>query len=348
MTTRLSVLVFFFAFFILACSDDEDCCSTVESGDVFIVSEGQFTQGNATLDIYNTTSDLVQVGAFAIKNSRPLGDILNSITFFDDRAFLIVNNSQRIEVIREDDYSSIATITENLNSPRFGVIVQEKLYVSELFSPQVHVFDANSYSALGSITTPQPVEEMVVHDNLIFATATAFLAPLHHVYIMDVNAMTVIDSIEVGGNPNAIVKDAQDNIWVMCNGFVMDTTIVENQGLYRINPVSRTVEGSMEFENMFPTYPGRLVLDPSDGRTLYMDRPGGIARMDIQDTEVPSSNFISTSSVYGLGIHPQSGFIFVGDANDFVSPGALRIFDKNGNLVSAHTTGVSPARFYFR
>ena len=51
-------------------------------------------------------------------NGTPLGDVVQSITQFNNNAYVVVNNSNKIEVIDITNFSSIATIT-GFTSPRY-------------------------------------------------------------------------------------------------------------------------------------------------------------------------------------------------------------------------------------
>lgn len=336
------------ALFIISCGDDDDCCVGPElSGDVYVVSEGQFLQGNASLEIYNSDAKSITNGVFAQANGRGIGDVLQSITFNDNLAYLIVNNSQRIEVINVDDHSLVTTITGGFSSPRYGVVVGDNLYVSELFTPEVHIIDLNTNTITGTIATEVPVEELVVHNNLIFASANNFLNPLNKVYVINTETNTVTDEIEVGANPNSMIKDGDEFIWVMCTGIISDSITID-QSLYRINTTTLTVDKSFEFTGEIPSYPGRLAINGS-GDELYFDRSSGIRRLNIDATSLPSATLIPvTGSLYGIGINPINGDIYLADPVDFQSPGVITIYDEEGTLLDSQTTGVNPSRFYFR
>ncbi len=335
---------------IFSCSDDEDCCTPMftGSGDVWIVNEGNFLQGNASLDIYDSETETLNSSVFQTTNNRGLGDVFQSITFYDDKAYLIVNNSQRIEVLNEDDHTLIATISDGLASPRYGIALNDKLYVSDLFMRGIHVIDLQLNEVTGFINTGVAVEELVLHDNLIFASANDYLQPLNQVYVIDPSQEQVIDSVTVGLNPNSMVKDADEMIWVMCNGVFTDSVQIK-QSLYRIDPVSRTVDKSFEFNDPFPQYPGRLVVNESNPTSIYMERPQGVLKLDINAAIIPVTPFIShIGNIYGLGVSPQSGHIYIGDPLDFASNGEISIYDNSATLISTFTTGFIPGRFYFR
>ena len=229
-----------------ACADD-DCCDPIPDppgAEIWVVNEGGFLLGNASLDIYDTDNKVYRTSVFDNANGRGIGDIFQSITFHGDKAYLIVNNSQRIEVINTSDYSLITTISRNIYSPRYGVVVGDNLYVSDLSRPFIYIINTATDAVVDSIPTGVPVEDMIVHEKNIFASANNFSAPLNQIHVVSTEQHQIIDNIEVGQNPNVMIKDAQDMIWVMCDG---QYAVSGTEGLYRINPNTKQVDKSFDY-----------------------------------------------------------------------------------------------------
>ncbi len=92
--------------------------------------------------LYNNT--------FLSINQRPLGDVPYSMNIGGSRAYIVVNNSGKIEVVDRNHLKSVATISE-LNSPRYISLVSDrKAYVTSLYSDSITVVDllSNTVSAL--------------------------------------------------------------------------------------------------------------------------------------------------------------------------------------------------------
>ena len=76
-------------------SDDgveEEVFSSSAEG-VFILNEGNYNSGNATLSYYNPAAKTVQNGVFQRANGRKLGDTGQSIIIWDGVAYIAVENS---------------------------------------------------------------------------------------------------------------------------------------------------------------------------------------------------------------------------------------------------------------
>ena len=329
-----------------SCSDDEDCCITPPEPigpRVWVVNEGNFLQGNASLDIFDIDSSTYTTSVFAEQNGRGIGDVLNSITFFENKAYLVVNNSQRIEVIDVETYSSIATISDRVYSPRFAVVVDDKIYVSDFSRSYVYVIDPTTNLVVDSIYTRRSVEELIAHEGKIYASANDFYTPIEYIYVIDPQQSQVVDSIKVGLNPNAMIKDADDMIWAMCDG---QYGVGGTEGLYRIDPSTNTIDKSFSFTTFTPAYPARIAVNNLNADHLYLNGPQGIYKVEIGASNLPNDPFLPYSQAfYGIGIHPESNDIYIGDS---AGSGSVNVFNQSGTQTGSYMAGAFPGRFYFR
>ena len=65
----------------------------------FVLHEGNFQGGNASLSFLNNFTGIMSNGVFTAVNSIPLGDVGQSMTIWDDKGYIVVNNSGKIEVV---------------------------------------------------------------------------------------------------------------------------------------------------------------------------------------------------------------------------------------------------------
>ncbi len=67
---------------------------------VFILNEGNFFSANASLSYVSNDLATFQNDIFKIVNSpATLGDVAQSMRFGGDKAFIVVNNSNEVEVV---------------------------------------------------------------------------------------------------------------------------------------------------------------------------------------------------------------------------------------------------------
>ena len=78
---------------------------------VYIVNEGGFGYGNGSVSYYSPSDCTITLDLFKSQNAKPLGDICQSLTFFNQKGYVVVNNSQKIEVGKQSELTSLATIS---------------------------------------------------------------------------------------------------------------------------------------------------------------------------------------------------------------------------------------------
>ncbi len=219
MTRSYRVLPLLIMTLLGACRKDkpeppDDRPLTAGQGGVYVVNEGNFQWGNASVSYYdiatgNSTEDL-----YAPANGNGLGDVLQSMALHNGRAYLVVNNSGKVVVVDPDDFVASATIT-GLVSPRYLVPVDDtKAYVTDMMANNIHILDLSSNSITGSIPCPGWTEQLVLAYGKAFVTNQA----RRYVYVVDTATDQLVDSIQVSKGGNSIVVDAQDKLWVACTG----------------------------------------------------------------------------------------------------------------------------------
>src|SRR5512142_3246030 len=106
-TLALGIVLFF-----AGCEKDNN--STVQgkfSKGIFVVNEGNFTHGNASISFYDRDSMKVTNDLFSKVNSRPLGDVSQSMAEHNGKYYIVVNNSSKVEIVDKNDFTSTGTIT---------------------------------------------------------------------------------------------------------------------------------------------------------------------------------------------------------------------------------------------
>ena len=141
---------------------------SLESG-VFILNQGNFTAGNASLSYFQNEGDKLYNNLFFEVNGVPLGDVAQSITIDSTTAYIVVNNSGLIYVIDSKTVEYKATIS-GLTSPRYLTIVSEnKAYVSDLYSTSISIVDISNNQVSGTIEVGRSTEEMALIGAEVFA-----------------------------------------------------------------------------------------------------------------------------------------------------------------------------------
>lgn len=306
---------------------------------VYITNEGNFQFGNASVSFYNPDQNVVVEDIFKANNDRNLGDVCQSISYFNEKFYLILNNSHKIEVVNSSNFQSVATIN-GLNSPRYFLAINnQKAYVSDIYDNQIAIVDLNSNSISGHIPCSGWTEELLMISGKVFITNPY----RSKIYVVNPISDQITDSISIGYGSNSLKEDKYGKLWVLCGGNSSNIA----GGLYRINPATNAVEQSFEFTSASST-PGRLQINGTNDTLYWLNN--GIFRMSIETTVIPNTPFIGSSGMnyYGLGIDPTTNEIYVSDAVDYVQKGVIYRYRSNGSLISTFKAGIIPGEFYFR
>lgn len=303
-------------------------------GGVYITNEGNFQWGNATVSYYDIATGNVVEDLYQPANGAPLGDVCQSMALFNGRGYLVINNSNKVVVVDPQSFVAGATIT-GFNSPRYFLPVSNgKAYVTDLYAHAVAVVDLATNSITGSIPMPGWTEELAQAYGRAFITAPG----RDKVYVVNTATDQLVDSITVAAGGSSIREDANGKLWVLCGGAAAGA-------LYRIDPSSLTVEASFTFPAS--ASPWRLNINGTHDELYYLD--GGVYRMPITATGLPTSPFIPADgrNLYGLGVDPHDGTVYVADAIDYVQRGVIYRYNTSGAEQGNFLAGVIPGGFCF-
>jgi hypothetical protein len=315
---------------------------------IFVVNEGNYNWGNASITFINTLDTTVEQDVFRNHNDRSLGDVAESMLTFNGQGFILVNNSNKIEVVSLKDFASVKSMS-GFNSPRFLAVVDStKAYVTNMRT-NISVVDLPTLAIKKTIYTGCWTESILKYNNLIYVTAIGMMTePSSHrnarILIIDTKLDQVVDSIKTGKEPLCMVMDKKDKIWVLCTGGYDQ---FEPPTLIRIDPSLRIVDKVFTFPGTDAT-PSRLCINANRDTLYFLNN--GIFQMPVVSASIPASPFIPAGQhlFYGLGIQPSNGNIFVSDARDYVQNGVVYQYNQvTGSLLNTFPAGRIPGAFCF-
>jgi DNA-binding beta-propeller fold protein YncE len=313
---------------------------------VFIVNQGNFTAGNASLSYFESTTSVLTNDLFYEVNDAPLGDVAQSISINGDLAYIVINNSGNIYVIDRKTAEFKGKISQ-LSSPRFFLkINDQKAYVSDLASNSISIVNPESYELTGAINVNRSTENMVLIDTKAYvAHWSGYLQAIknNQVLIIDAETDALIDSIQLGVEPNSMVVDKDQNLWVLCSGGYDNEEI---PSLWKINPQDKSVIKKYDFDDISLS-PSSLVMNGTGDELMYLNN--GVYGMSVSDGALPANPMIAQDGkyFYALGVDPKNSDIYVSDALDYTKNGLIYRYDHTGGLLDTFEVGIIPGAFGF-
>ena len=308
---------------------------------VFVVNEGNFMQGNGSVSFYSCDSGKIYNNLFTTANNRTPGDIPFSMAMdADGRLYLVVNNSGKIEILSRSSMQS-EHIIPDLISPRYILMVgSDKAYVSSLYSEYLTVIDLKTGSVSGTIRLGFTSEAMVIyHDNAYISSWVTG----SEVSIVDITSDEVVDTLFTSNEPESMVLDRNNNLWVLCSG---GYTGIYSPELLCYDLADNKVLKRFIFKSK-DEMPSSLSINP-DLNTLYFIN-NTIWSLGIDDVSLPVNPLIERKgrNYYRMGVDKVTGNIYITNAIDYQGRGYLMIFKPDGTLIDSLKAGIIPGNLYF-
>ena len=312
---------------------------------VFILNEGNFMYGNASLSFYNPATRKVQNDLFYNTNGLPLGDVAQSMVINDNLGYIVVNNSGKIYIINTSDGKYIGKIT-GLTSPRYIHFANSnKAYITDLYAAKITIVDPKTYQITGSILTTghASTEQMVQWNDFLFVSCWSFDDTI---LVIDTRTDAVVGEIKTGKQPGGLVLDKYNKIWALCDGgWSKSGTTSRIPMLQRIDPATRTIEKS--FSLTADAKPSRLAINGTRDSLLFIN--DGIWKISVNQASMGDRPFLSTANhlYYSLAIDPKTSELYLSDAIDYMQRGVIYRFSPLGAKIDSFKTGIIPGAFCF-
>ncbi len=332
-----------------SCNKDESNSikGTFDDG-IFIVNEGIFGPGgNGSITFFKPDSNLVKQDIFESVNGRPLGNVAQSMTLFNGKAYIVLNNGGAVEVVDIATFKSLATIKKLVNPSQFLAVDNAKAYVSDWVG-RIAVIDLKSNVITDTIHAGTGPDAMVKSGNYVYVINSGGFSIDSTVTVIDFTTDKVVKTIKVGDAPSGMVADGTGRIWVMCKGkgFEGWAQPGDTPGkLIRIDPVTLAIDYTYKFTSN-DDHPEKLVINKQKS-IVYFLHNNGIYSFNIVTSNATPAKLISRY-FYGLGYENKTGYLYATDPKSFGTNGVvLRFRSENGSLVDSIPAGIGPRTFAF-
>jgi YVTN family beta-propeller protein len=318
---------------------------------IFVTNEGKFMSTNGEVSYIDLQSKSVKKTLFQDANHRPAGDVVQSMYMYSDKAFIVANNSNKIEVVSAATFQAVGVIN-NLQQPRYFTVANGKGYVTEWVNygvaGRVSVINLSNFTVMKTIPVGEMPEKLLAVGNSLYVTNS------------DDNTLSVINTstdaveatITVDDSPNSLAVDANNKLWVLSSGkkvYDMNYDIDENLStagkLIRLNPANNTIEQTLAFTSS-KAFTSNLTTN-SEKNSLYFSYNDKVYRMETGASALPANPIINRS-FYGLGVDPTDNHVFGAVTTSFTGNGKVIRYSPAGQPTDSFTVSIAPNGFVFK
>lgn len=335
-----------FAIVVASCSDKEvPEIPALERG-VIVVNQGNFGSGTGTLTFKERGSQKVTQDIFSMANEGAfLGNIAQSMIEHDGKNYISINNGGKVVVMNSDDYTLITSI-EGIDQGRYFASNGDKLYLSAWgdtgSNGGVYEINATTNTVADFIDTGNGPEGLVFADDLLYVAKGGGFGLDSLVLIVDPSDNSIIKSVVVGDNPQSIVKDNDDNIYVICSGYSDWMDPSQNTSGKLVKITDQEIAWSIDL----PNGSKNLVID-TDNEFLYYSTFADVFKQDLNATALQTKS-IKSISTFALGFDKEENTLYISDAKGFMGQGKAYIFSSNDVEIDSFDTGIGPGYFHFQ
>ncbi len=343
-----------------SCSNDDDVTDDVNpepegayQDGFFILNEGKFGSNNSSISFISNDLTGIQHDIFNEVNEASLGDTGQSITFDDEFAYIIVNGSNIIQIVDRYTFELIDTVESDLQSPRYAVIENGKIYVTNQgsyeepgvteFDDFIAIIDLESLEVEKTVETNTRLEYIQEEEGLIYAQNAAF-GNGNGITVIDSDSDEIINTIETKIEDSEEGEEASEGT---LNSFEIEDGILyalSSATLEKIDLASGEVLTEMEIEDG-----GAANLEIEADNIYYTINGSSVYSMEISATDVPDESLFDFSNItYLYAFKVENDRIFIGDAGEFSANGFVQVYDLNGELMEEIEAGIGPNSVYIQ
>lgn len=364
-----------------ACREDEVVVPTEydilpvtvpEGSDVvgmYLLNEGNMGSNKCTLDYLDFVQGYYVRNLYAERNPhviKELGDVGNDIRVYGSRLYVVVNCSNKLEVL--DARTGVRIAQVDIPNCRYVNFYRGHAYVSSYVGPvqlnnpnavkgAVYKVDTLTLKVEGKCTVGyQPEELEVLGEYLYVANSGGYMAPNYDntVSVIELEGFRQMQKIPVGINLHRVKADNHGRLWVTSRGDY--ETISSN--LY----VLQKKKGRNEMEvtdtlnipcSNFCISGDSLYYYSTEWNNFTQQNTITYGIINTETLQRVSNSFITDGTQaditipYGISIHPDTGDIYITDAKNYVSSGVLHCYSKDGKHKWSVRTGDIPAHMCF-
>ena len=332
----------------------------------YLLNEANMSSNSASLDYYDYARGRYMRNIYAIRNPhvvKDLGDVGNDIAIYGSKMYAVINCSNKVEVM---DLRARRIGQVDVPNCRYIKFHGGYAYLTSYAGPVPTTVDGTykQYGYVAKIDTAtlqvvdtcvvgfQPDQLDIVGDKIYVANSGGYMVPNYEntLSVIDLATFKQVERIPIAINLNLCQADRRGILWVTSRGdygnaqsklFAYDT---------RKHRLVKTLD--VQVSNMWMDGDSLYIIS-NEWSNVTMSSVRGYAIVNTLTMEQVSDHFITDGTEeqitlpYGVAVNPITKDIYVTDAKDYVHPGRLYCYGRDGVLKWDVLAGNIPAHFVF-
>ena len=291
----------------------------------YILCEGNFGWGEGSIFYYDTSQLAAhEVNAYKKANGFGAGNVVHSLTISGDTAFLVVNNSNKVEILNAKTLKRWRANT-TLISPRWVLPLGNRIWVTDLYANLISILDRETLAKITGILAPGWTEQIISHRGLVYvANRRQTLASdgdrNQQILVFDSSTLLAVDSIKLGGEgASALVQTSDITI---LTALEKDYSFNNQTSLVEVDISTRSVRHIplLPVKQQQPTRvqcAGGIVFWLQGDEMRYSTDTRSVKSI------LPFGTNANLTSLSILWVKKDMARILLGDAKDYVSHGTV-------------------------
>ena len=329
----------------------------------YLVNEGNMNMNKASLDYLNLADGIYKRNIYNQVNpevTKGLGDVGNDIAIYGAKLYVVVNVSNKVEVLNAKSGKRIGQI--DITNCRYITFGNGKAYVSSYLgkvgdpkAPNGIVAEIDTTNLTITRTVEvgrQPEEIAIVNGKLYVANSGGYSPPNYEntVSVIDLNSFKELKRIELGINLHRLKADQYGDLYITSRGdyytipsklFVLNTQTDQIKKIFDLAASNLAIDDDLAY------------IYSTEWNYLQGENTITYHMIDVKNEVLLDRKFITDGTEknikipYGIAVNPSNKDVYVTDAKDYVTPGRLHCYNAQGRLKWTVTTGDIPAHIAF-
>ncbi len=340
-------------------STDEAATSVVAA--VYVANQGNFSDGNGSVSVYDPETGLAAPDAIT-----GLGSIVQSVFARDTTLYVVANTGGRVAVYGAAGRGLRASIS-GLLAPRYMAAQGTLGFVTNLYGDAatfsggtISVLDLARNVKLRDVAVGDNPEGIAVAGGRVYVANSGF-GNGSTVSVLDAQGMAVIQTLDVAcDGPRNLAVDEEDEVWVFCTGRMLydaDFNVIgQTDGAVRVldGATGRIVaridtDGPIGAANL-----GQDAFYSAQAQEAYAILNGeGVLRFDTRTNTLAATLTRSdlggdATPIGAIAYDAARETLYLGRVPGFTTSGTVRLHGRDGKAKGAFPVGIAPSYITFR